>query len=357
MAIQLYRSTDVMAEKSSFEIMPLAFQLADKLAATEFVPVALRNRPAAVAAAILTGHEIGLPPMASLAHIHVINGRPTLSAAGMRGLILAHGHRIWVEESTVTRATVCSQRRGEERVATSSWTMDDAERAKLKHKDNWIAYPRAMLVARATGDNARGSFMDVLAGIAYTTEEAEDMDIDLSTSASSMPAVAPGTVRRRARRAATAAAVLSEPPPAPEPVAGDEGTPATAAEPPPGPEPEATAAPKAGAASAVDVGAMTLAQQIAMVCREANIDRAALIAAVTGKKQARDLTRAEAAEVLDKARAIARGEMSLTEADGRWVLVVSAAAVEGGDATSKEQTSETPPSPALPEDPGAAFRR
>jgi hypothetical protein len=354
MAIEIYHPRD--EEKSSFEVMPLAFQLADKLAATEFVPVALKNRPAAIAAAILTGHEVGLPPMASLQHINVIQGRPTLSAAAMRGLILAHGHRIWVEEQTITRATVCSQRRGEDRVSTVSWTLDDAKRAKLEHKDNWQHYPRNMLVARATGDNARANFIDVLSGIAYTTEEAQDMDegVALTPAEGRAETPPPGTVRRRAKHAATAA-LPSGPPPAPEPE-GEEKTVARESEPPPGPA--ADAVPDAGSDSSttseerkaepappagddlVDpsrVAAMSLAQQVAMVCREAGIDRANLIAAVTGKERARDLTRPEAQDILDKAKAIQRGELKLEERDGSWVVF----AIE--------------PAP-VNDDPGAAFR-
>lgn len=354
-AIQLYRPTDVLAERSTFDVMPMAFALAEKLAQTEFVPVALRMKPAAVAACILYGHEVGMPPMASLQHINVIQGRPGLSAAGQRALILANGHRMWIEEATITRATVCSQRRGEERISSTTWTMDDADRANLKNKENWRAYPRNMLIARATGDNARGNFMDVLVGLPYNVEELQDMDVpelqaagDASSPAAPLP---PGTVRRRARRAATAPAALSappsEPPPAPEPAA-EQGQPqsSTASEPPPAPAAEPTPTPGAHAEAAGDklvdpshVAAMSLAQQVAMVCREANIDRAALIDAVTGKKQARDLTRPEAADVLDKAKALARGEYRLVQQEGRWVLL----------------PPDLQASPA--EDPGAAFRQ
>jgi len=340
MAIQMYRPTDVLAEKSTFDVMPMAFQLAEKLAQTEFVPVALRMKPAAVAACILYGHEVGMPPMASLQHINVIQGRPGLSAAGQRALILANGHRIWIEEATITRATVCSQRRGEERISTTTWTMDDADRAKLKNKENWQAYPRNMLIARATGDNARGNFMDVLVGLPYNVEELEDMaesESVLPGAASGLVAPAkPGTVRRRARRAATSPAALSapvEPPPAPEPTAQDQ-QPRTASEPPPAPEaeedggakskeqtPETPSSSAAGIPTSMDVGTMTLAQQVAMVCREHNIDRAALIDAVTGKERARDLTRMEATDVLDKAKAIGRGEARLELQENRWVLL------------------------------------
>lgn len=331
-AIQLYRPTDVLAERSTFDVMPMAFALADRLSQTDFVPLALRNKPAAVAACILYGHEVGMPPMASLQHIHVIQGRPGLSAAGQRALILANGHRIWIEESTNTRAVVCSQRRGEERVSSTTWTMDDAERANLKNKDNWRAYPRNMLIARATGDNARGNFMDVLVGLPYNAEELEDLvDGAIATqpgdTSSPESAPAPGTVRRKARRAATSpaslsAAVTTEPPPAPEPTAEAETAAPRAAEPPPAPEPAPAAAVHPGSAAQPmgDVQTLTLAQQVAMVCREANIDRAVLIEAVSGKKQARDLTRPEATDVLEAARAIRNGDSRLVEIDGRWIV-------------------------------------
>lgn len=328
-ALQVYRPTDVLAEKSTFEIMPMAFQLADKLSQTDFVPIALRNKPAAVAACILYGHEVGMPPMASLQHINVIQGKPGLSAAGQRALILANGHRIWIEESTNTRAVVCSQRRGEERVLTTTWTMDDAKRAKLEHKDVWQTYPRNMLVARATGDNARGNFMDVLIGMPYNAEELQDMTgAELGTAPDTEAPAPPakGTVRRRALRAATAAAEQNEPPPGPDPAADDVASQPAPEDPPPAPEPEPATTPAqpapafAGEHSVLDVQTMTLAQQVAMECREANIDRPRLILAITGKEKARDLTRPEAVDVLEQAKAIHRGEARLVEVDGKWIV-------------------------------------
>ena len=323
MAISLYRPNDALAEKSTFDVMPLAFQLADKLATTDFVPVALRNKPAAIAACILYGHEVGLPPMAALQLVNVIEGKPGLSAAGQRALILAHGHRIWVEEQTVTRATVCSQRRGEERVSTTTWTIDDAERARLRHKDNWTKYPRNMLVARATGDNARGNFMDVLAGLAYNLEELQDLsESPIESEAGEVTtSAAPSMVRRRSRRDATAkrveAKLTAEPPPAPDPEFQPEAT-----EPMPG-------------------ESLSLGQQIAMVCREAKIDRAGLIAAVTGKQRARDLTRPEAIDVLENAKAIQRQEMRLAQSEGTWILTQSGEPVSERSGP-REPTHESP---------------
>jgi hypothetical protein len=318
--------------------MPMAFQLADKLAATEFVPAALRNRPAAIAAAILTGHEIGLPPMASLALIHVIEGKPGLYAAGQRSLILAHGHRIWIEEMTITRATVCGQRRGEERILTVTWTIEDARRAQLAGKQNWQKYPRNMLVARATGDCARGAFMDVLAGIPYNVEELEDGQDGGPGASDASPAQEPPR-RRRAGRAATTPSLVSEPPPAPDP-ALDEISSESNVEPPPGPEPEAIT-PDASAGHPVDGERMTLAQQIAKACREAGIERADLIFAVTGKTSGRELTRDQAADILDKARAINRGEYRLDMVDGIVTLIPDEDAAPAFPVSPKEGARHT----------------
>lgn len=65
---------------------------------------------------------------------------------------------------------------------------------------------------------------------------------------------------------------------------------------------------------------MTLAQQIAMVCRNARIDRSHLIKALTGQEHGRDLTREQAEEVLRTARAIERGEVRLVDLGDMWAI-------------------------------------
>jgi hypothetical protein len=359
-ALTVYKGSQEIAEASTFEVMGAAFELAQKLAATEFVPLPLRNKPAAVAACILQGHEVGLPPMASLQHIHVIQGRPALDAAAQRALVLAHGHEIWIEEQTATRATVCGRRKGEDRVLSVTWTLDDAKRAKLDGKESWRLYPRNMLVARATGDVCRGAFMDVLAGIPYNVEELQDGAVlqlvgEPSPAAEETPAATVGT-RRRATRPATAPAEPTTPPEAPEPEpGGGEPVAATGSEPPPvgdpepmpedptpapaaaaappaspagapteAPAPSASAAPPAapsGAGEKAEGENLTMAQRVAMACREAGIERADLIEALTGKRSGRDITREQAAEVLDTARAIARDEKRLGQIEGVWQVV------------------------------------
>src|SRR5690606_31553997 len=111
--------------------------IAESLARTSFVPKAFAGKPAEVTAAIMAGQEIGLQPVAALRSIDVIQGKPSLSAVAMRGLVQSKGHEVWVEESTETRAVVKGRRRGEETVQTSTWTIDRAKRMGLTSKSTW----------------------------------------------------------------------------------------------------------------------------------------------------------------------------------------------------------------------------
>jgi len=197
------------AAQDSIDLAPAAWQLANKVAGTDFVPKALRGKPDAVLACILTGSEVGISPMKSLSMIHIVDGRPAMAAELMRAIVLDAGHDIWIEEQSSTRVTIGGQRAGSSRETKVTWTMDDAKRANLSGKQNWRNYPRAMLLARATSELCRAVFPDVLAGISHTVEELTDGDeipevdygppetVDVSSSATPPKATA------RANRAAT----------------------------------------------------------------------------------------------------------------------------------------------------------
>lgn len=160
----------------SLQAMGPAGQLAERIANTDFVPVGLRGRPEAVLAAILTGREVGIPAMQALAKIHVIKNQPTMAAELMRAVVMKAGHRIWTEEYTSHRVTLCGRRfdAGPDEVFRVTWTLDDAKRAGLAGQANWRAYPRAMLLARATSELCRLAFADAIGGIGYVPEDFDD---------------------------------------------------------------------------------------------------------------------------------------------------------------------------------------
>jgi hypothetical protein len=153
-----------------------AAELAAQIAGTEFVPKGLRENPAAIAACVLYGDEVGLGPLQALAKIAVIDGRPALSAEAMRSLIFAAGHDLWVEDASGTKATVAGKRAGSKQTSRVTWTLDDARRANLAGKANWRMYPRQMLLARATAELARLIFADAIGGLPVVEElEAPDL--------------------------------------------------------------------------------------------------------------------------------------------------------------------------------------
>jgi hypothetical protein len=147
--------------------------LANFIAETDFVPPALRTRPAAVAACILTGRELGIGPMQSLKSIHMVQGVPSLSAEYKRARALAAGHDIVFDETNSTRCIVRGRRGGTDRWVTITWHIDMAKRAKLAGKDVWQQYPQRMLQARASSELCDLLFPDASLGLA-TSEVLED---------------------------------------------------------------------------------------------------------------------------------------------------------------------------------------
>lgn len=197
-------------------------KLASYVAGTDFVPVAMRDNPAAVTACILTGAEMHLGPMAALRHLHIVKGKVGMSAELMRAKIFEAGHDIRYVETTDTRCVVEGRRRGSPHDAPwtrVTFTADQAKRMGITLSGG--AYtPEDKLLARATSRLARRVFPDVIAGLP-TVDEIEDEQAVDTAPAGAAPTTGATTPRRR--RASTAAAT-----PATAPVG-----PATAAAPPP----------------------------------------------------------------------------------------------------------------------------
>lgn len=201
-----------------------AHNIATSLAQTSFAPAQFRGKPGECTAAILTGNEMGLSPMASLRAFDLIQGTPAMRANAMRGVVQSRGHQIWAEAISPTKVAMCGRRLGEEHVHRSEWTIQRAEKLGLTGKDNWRKQPQAMLVARATAEVCRMTASDVLYGVPYSSEELADGTADEAP------------VKRKARRRMVAEAPSAPEPEFPEPQAGTE--PASDEEPTEAPAPE-----------------------------------------------------------------------------------------------------------------------
>lgn len=152
-----------------------AHMLATSLCKTAFVPAHFRGKPEEAAAAILTGHELGLSPMASLRAIYVISGTPGMYAKAMAAVVQAAGHEVWVESQSDDEVIVCGRRKGSEHEHRVVWNRERVVKAKLTSNAKYQDTPQQMMVARGTGEICRQIAPDALHGIPYTVEELRTM--------------------------------------------------------------------------------------------------------------------------------------------------------------------------------------
>jgi len=128
---------------------------------------------------ILAGREMGFGPFASMTGIHIIQGRPTLSANLMAAAVKRHplyDYRVLEMSGDVCRIEFLE--RGK-RIGVSVFTIDDARRAGTK---NMNKYPRNMLFARAMSNGVRWYCPDVFAGSAVYTPGELGADDDTHVS-------------------------------------------------------------------------------------------------------------------------------------------------------------------------------
>lgn len=129
--------------------------------------------PEAVLLAIMAGRELGISTMAALRSIHIIEGKPTMSAALMAGLVLRSKSckQFEVIERTNERATIRIWREGWEKPRDVSYSVDDAKRAgRVKQGSGWEKNPADMCVARCQAIGARLGWPDILANV-YLADE------------------------------------------------------------------------------------------------------------------------------------------------------------------------------------------
>ena len=195
-----------------------AHEVAVNLVETSFCPKHYQGKPHEATAAILAGLEVGLQPMAALQSFHSIQGVAAPKAVTLRAIVQSHGHDIWVEEQTTTRAVVAGRRKGSQQVQRSEWTIERAQTMGLPAKNpNWKTQAPAMLVARATAEVSRMIAADAILGIPYAIEELEDGGVPAPVQATAEQAVPPA---RRRNQASVLPPAEDRPEPAPAAVPG-----------------------------------------------------------------------------------------------------------------------------------------
>lgn len=147
------------------------------------LPKAYRGDPGAVLVAVNLGSSMGLSPAESLYRIHVIDGKPSASAELIASNVRRAGHRLRIRATNETATAQIIRSDDPDFTYEVTWTVEDAQRAKLAGKDNWTKHPRAMLRARAISECAREACPEALYGVTYVDGEViESVTHDVTTA-------------------------------------------------------------------------------------------------------------------------------------------------------------------------------
>lgn len=125
---------------------------------------------------IATGAELGIEPMKALRAIHVVKGRPVLSADLMVALVKRSPACLswWVVESDAEKCTIETQHAKSPNAERFTYTIQMARQAGLAGSPTWRSYPQQMLYARCASGLARRAYPEVCAGL-YEVGEGEEI--------------------------------------------------------------------------------------------------------------------------------------------------------------------------------------
>lgn len=149
-------------------------KVADALGdAGPMLPKHITTKGAALAV-IMAGDELGIPPMAALRGLFLVNGKVGMDYSLMVGLLRRAGYRVvWKDKSDTRCELLLTHPDGT--THTEVWDVDRAKKAKLWGGSGpWSTYPEAMLTARCVSSAARAFAGDVLAGC-YSMDEVREI--------------------------------------------------------------------------------------------------------------------------------------------------------------------------------------
>lgn len=175
-------STNIVPLKAGGQILPIIpqsieeiFRLAQGIAASNLAPQGMRT-PEQIMVAIMTGLELGLPPMFAIQKIAVINGRPSIWGDAVPALLWARGFKLreWMDGEEEKLTAHCEVTRPDGDKISRKFSVANARKAGLWGKSGpWSQHPERMLQMRARGFCCRDGASDVLTGL-YIAEELQE---------------------------------------------------------------------------------------------------------------------------------------------------------------------------------------
>jgi hypothetical protein len=127
---------------------------------------------------VMAGHELGLPPFASMAGIHVIQGKPVLGSNVIATLVKNDPRYDYRVKQADDKACVLTWYEDGQEVGVAGFTIQEAQNAGLTGKDNWKKYTSDMLFARAISRGARRFAPGIFGGSPVYTPDEMGVDTD-----------------------------------------------------------------------------------------------------------------------------------------------------------------------------------
>ncbi len=122
---------------------------------------------------IQAGAELGIPPLASLTGVHIIQGKPTIGAGLMASTVKASGKYNYKVVKQDEKICSIDFYEGKDVIGNSTFTIEDAKKAGTKNLDK---FPKNMLFARAMSNGVKWFCPDVFAGPVYTPEDFDKVE-------------------------------------------------------------------------------------------------------------------------------------------------------------------------------------
>jgi len=127
---------------------------------------------------VMAGQELGLPAFASMAGIHIIQGKPALGSNVIATLIDNDPRYDYkIKRHDAKECHIDFYKNGELH-GTSTFTMDEATTAGLTNNPSWKKFPSDMLFARAITRGARRFAPGIFGGSPIYTPEELGVDTD-----------------------------------------------------------------------------------------------------------------------------------------------------------------------------------
>lgn len=181
-------SFSVVAIEQEFEYFSI---IANKVLSANLAPKGV-NTVEKIIIILQTGRELGMPPMAALQNIHVIEGRATLGIHAITTLVKKAGIEFTTvkdyepvynkDQQVINYVTEIkffrrSSLTGQILEETSRFSVKDAQLAGLLSKDNWKKYPKQMIWTRCFVLGSRRIASEALLGMYEMSELADVHDI------------------------------------------------------------------------------------------------------------------------------------------------------------------------------------